>query len=133
MTESEDNMTTQERFNIVKQILEENDLPVCTLNIKQFDKVSELQLIAGAKDIVKKIKRYEEHIDSNNMKYPEYIMRCVRKNLDLDEIDVSRDMEIYSMSRKEIFNSVCTWNGLIGYGNKIADWVEDIYQISLND
>ena len=48
MTESEDNMTTQERFNIVKQILEENDLPVCTLNIKQFDKVSELQLIAGA-------------------------------------------------------------------------------------
>ena len=37
------------------------------------------------------------------------------------------------MSRKEIFNAVCTWNGLIGYGNKIADWVEDIYQISLND
>lgn len=133
MTESEDNMTTQERFNIVKQILEENDLSVCTLNIKQFDKVSELQLIAGAKDIVKKIKRYEEHIDSNNMKYPEYIMMCVRQNLGLDEIDVSRDMEIYSMSRKEIFNAVCTWNGLIGYGNTIVDWVKDIYQISLND
>lgn len=47
-------MTPKERFNSVKQILEENDLSVNTLNIKQFDKVSELQLIAGAKDIVKK-------------------------------------------------------------------------------
>ena len=49
-------MTSQERFNITKQILEENNLSVCTLNIKQFDKVSELQLIAGAKDVVEKIK-----------------------------------------------------------------------------
>lgn len=35
-------MTPKERFNSVKQILEENDLSVNTLNIKQFDKVSEL-------------------------------------------------------------------------------------------
>ena len=67
------------------------------------------------------------------MKYPEYIMMCVKQNLGLDETDVSRDMEIYSMSRKEIFNAVFTWNGLIGYGNTIADWIEDIYKISLND
>ena len=126
-------MTSQERFNITKQILEENNLSVCTLNIKQFDKVSELQLIVGAKDVVEKIKRYEEHIDSDKMKYPEHIMRCIRQNLGLDEMDVSRDLEIYSMSRKEVLNAVCTWNGLVGYGYTVAGWVEDIYQIKLGD
>lgn len=126
-------MTFQERVNITKQILEENNLSVCTLNIKQFDKVSELQLIAGAKDIVEKIKRYEEYIDSDKMKYPEHIMRCVRQNLGLDEMDVSRDLEIYSMSRKEVLNAVCTWNGLVGYGYTVAGWIEDIWQTELED
>lgn len=126
-------MTSQERYNIVKQILEENGLSLCTLNIKQFDKASELQLIAGAKDIVEKIKRYEEYIDSDKMKYPENIMRDVRRNLGLDEMDTSRDLEIYQMDRKDILNAVCTWNGLIGYGYTIASWIEDIYQIKLDD
>ena len=61
-------MTSQERFNIIMQILEENNLSICTLNIQQFDNVSELQLIAGAKDVVEKIKRYEEYIDSDKIK-----------------------------------------------------------------
>lgn len=127
-------MTTQDRFNIVKRILEENNLSICTLNIKQFDKVSELELIAGANEIVKKIKRYEEYINTDKMKYPENIMRDVRKNLGLDEMDVSRDLKIYQMDRKDLLNAVCATNGLIGgYGYTIAGWVEDIYQIKLND
>lgn len=126
-------MTSQERFNIVKQILEENKLSLCTLNIEQFDNVSELELIAGANDIVEKIKRYEEYVSSDKMKYPERIMRDVRKNLRLDEMDTSRDLEIYQMDRKDILNAVCTWNGLVGYGYTIAGWIEDIYQIKLED
>lgn len=126
-------MISQERFNIVKEILEENNLSLCTLNIQQFDKLSDLELIAGAKDTVEKIKRYEEYIESDKMKYPERIMRCVRQKLGLEEMDTSKDLEIYQMSRKEILNAVCTWNGLIGYGYTITGWIEDIWQIDLDD
>lgn len=125
-------MTSQERFNIIRDILEENDLPFCTSNIRQFDKISDMELIEGAKETVKKIRRYKEYTESNKIEYPENIMKCVRQNLGLDEMDASRDLEIYSMSRKEILNAVCTWNGLIEYGCTVAGWVEDIWQIKLD-
>lgn len=128
-------MTSQERFNIVKGILEENELSLCVLNISQFDKLTELELLMEneTNKIVEKIKRYEEYIDSDKMKYPESIMRDVRKNLGIDEMNTSRDLEIYQMDRKDVLNAVCTWNGLIGYGSTVIDWIEKIYQIELQD
>lgn len=126
-------MTSQERFDIVKEILEKNNLSLCTLNIQQFDNLSDLELIAGAKNTVMEIKRYEKYINTNKMKYPESIMRCVRRNLGLREMDTSKDLEIYKMSRKEVLNAVCTWNGLTGYGYTVAGWIEDIWQIELEE
>lgn len=126
-------MTREERFNIAKDILEKNDLSLCTLNLNQFDKISDLELFAGADDVVNRIKRYEAYVDKEKMKYPEKIMRDVRKNLGLDEMDTSMDLEIFQMDREDILNSVCNWNNLVGYGGTIRGWIEDIYQIKLKD
>ncbi|RFZ78272.1 hypothetical protein DS742_14255 [Lacrimispora amygdalina] len=126
-------MTSRERFNIAKDILDKNDLSLCTLNFNQFDKLSDLELIVGAEDVVKRIKRYEAYVDKEKMKYPESIMRDVRRNLGLNEMDTSMDLEIFQMDREDILNSVCNWNNLIGYGGTIRGWIEDIYQIKLKD
>ena len=53
------------------------------------------------------------------MKYPENIMRKVRGNLDLELDDTSRDGEIEGMSKREVFDRVCNWDGLINYGDTI--------------
>lgn len=66
------------------------------------------------------------------MKYPENIMRMVRGNLDLDFDDTSRDEEIECMSKNEVFESVCSWEGLIGYNHTIIGWIKDIYGVDLN-
>ena len=67
------------------------------------------------------------------MKYPENIMRMVRQNLDLDHDDTSRDREIEDMSKYEVFSRVCDWEGLIGYGNTIVKWINQIYGIDINN
>ena len=52
----------------------------------------------------------------------------MRKNLDLICVDVSRDMEIYSMSRKEIFNAVIFMERISDMEKKIADqWVVKMF------
>lgn len=61
------------------------------------------------------------------MKYPENIMRMVRGNLDLEADDANRDGEIKAMSKQEVFNRVCNWDGLIDYGNTIIKWINQIY------
>lgn len=66
------------------------------------------------------------------MKYPENIMRMVRGNLDLEADDANRDGEIKAMSKQEVFNRVCNWDGLIDYGNTIIKWINQIYGIDLN-
>ena len=66
------------------------------------------------------------------MKYPENIMRKVRGNLDLELDDTSRDGEIEGMSKQEVFNRVCNWDGLINYGDTIIKWINQIYGIDLN-
>ena len=66
-------------------------------------------------------------------KYPEYIMGYVRQNLGLDDPEVkTEDDFINSMSKDEILERVCNWNGLINYHNTVKGWVEDIYNIELN-
>lgn len=66
------------------------------------------------------------------MKYPENIMRMVRGNLDLELDDKSRDGEIEAMSKQEVLNRVCNWDGLIDYGDTIIKWINQIYGIDLN-
>lgn len=127
-------MTAQERFNIVKDILEKNDLGVSTLYIRQFDKLSELELLTESKTnaIIDEIKTYEKHTNGNKNIYPDNIMRNVRQNLGLDELDISRDDEIMSMAKQDVFNRYCEWNGLLGgYGYSLLNIVEDIYDINL--
>lgn len=66
------------------------------------------------------------------MKYPENIMRMVRGNLDLELDDKSCDGEIEAMSKQEVLNRVCDWDGLIDYGNTIIKWINQIYGVDLN-
>ena len=66
------------------------------------------------------------------MTYPENILRLVRQNLDLKPTDTSMDEEINNMSRNEVLNRVCEWEGLIGYGRVIREWINDIYGVNLD-
>lgn len=66
------------------------------------------------------------------MKYPENIMRMVRGNHDLELDDTSRDGEIEVMSKQEVFDRVCNWDGLIGYSTTIKSWINQIYGINLD-
>lgn len=65
------------------------------------------------------------------MKYSESIKVKVRQNLDYDKEDRSIDNEIDEMSADEVFNRVCTWEGLIGYGDTIREWIRDVYGVKL--
>lgn len=60
-------------------------------------------------------------------KYPENILSYVRQNLGLRPDDTSQDEVINEMSKPEVFSCVCNWHGLIGYGDTIRQWVNDIY------
>ena len=66
------------------------------------------------------------------MTYPENILRLVRQNLDIEPTDTSMDEEINAMSRNEVLDRVCEWEGLIGYGRVIREWIKDIYGVDLN-
>ena len=66
------------------------------------------------------------------MIYPENILRLVRQNLDIESTDTSMDEEINNMSRNEVLNRVCEWEGLIGYGRVIREWIKDIYGVDLD-
>lgn len=68
----------------------------------------------------------------NKNKYPEYIMNYVRQGMGLEENDTSKDDFINNvMSKNDVFDSVCDWQGLISWGVIIKDWVSDIYNIDL--
>lgn len=79
------------------------------------------------------IAKHKSYVANKKMKYPEYIMKDVRQHLGLDEDDTSMDSEIDSLSRSEILNVVCDWNGFVGCAYRIKSWIEDIYQIKLSD
>lgn len=67
-------------------------------------------------------------------KYPEYILKYVRQNLGLDDpTDKIKDDIISNMTKDEVLERVCNWNGLINYHNTIKGWIEDIYGIDLTD
>lgn len=59
--------------------------------------------------------------------YPDYIMESVRQRLGLEPYDTSRDDEINSMPHNAIFDHCLEWEGIIGYGYTIRNWIMDIY------
>lgn len=65
--------------------------------------------------------------------YSERILSYVRQNLGLNGNDNSQDQEIIKMSKSEILDRVCEWEGLINYGSTIKQWIEEIYNIKLPD
>ena len=66
-------------------------------------------------------------------KYSDSIMEDVRQNLGLEPDDTSRDDEINEMTRSEVLDRVCNWNGLIGYTDTIREWIEDVWGVDLDD
>ena len=66
-------------------------------------------------------------------KYFYIIMAAVRQNLGLEADDTSMDERINAMTRQEVLNRVCEWEGLIDYGETILDWIEDIWGVDLDD
>lgn len=66
-------------------------------------------------------------------RYPNFIMEYVRQNLGVEEDDTSRDDEINNMLKKEVLARVLEWNGICGYTDDIIQWINDIYNINLED
>ena len=64
--------------------------------------------------------------------YPYYIMEMVRQHLGLELYDTSRDEEINNMSHGTVLDHVMEWEGIIGYGYTIPQWIKDIYGIELS-
>ncbi len=71
------------------------------------------------------------YMDMNN-KFPENIMRILRKRRGLDGNDTSNDNLINTYSRSDAFAEVCTWNGLGYYDLTIKEWIKDIYGVELS-
>lgn len=65
--------------------------------------------------------------------YPESIMERVRQNLGLEEDDTSEDDFINSLSKNEIFERCCAWEGLLGgWHHILKGWVESIWNVDLD-
>ena len=67
------------------------------------------------------------------MSYSEQVMKRVRQSLGYEIDDTSHDEEIAVMSRDGLFNRCLEWEGIMGYGYIIRDFVEDIYKVKLTD
>ncbi|WP_394875529.1 hypothetical protein [Clostridium neonatale] len=113
--------------------MKKNNLEICPLNMKEFEGLSDLELLAKTENVITKIKRREAYVGKDKMKYNNKIMGDVREHIGLERTDISRDLEIYQMDRKDVLNAVCIKNGLKVHGDIIIDWIENIYQIKLED
>lgn len=64
--------------------------------------------------------------------YPEWLLKNIRQNLGLEPDDTSQDDEINAMSKQEVFERYLTWQGIIGYSNRIISVIETIYNVELD-
>jgi hypothetical protein len=65
-------------------------------------------------------------------RYPEPIMKTLRKRLGLEAEDTSRDNLINTYSPSEAFDEMLKWEGIIGYTGIIKYWIESIYGIDID-
>jgi hypothetical protein len=63
----------------------------------------------------------------------EYILKILRQRRGLNENDKSQDENIKKMSKDQIFNDICMWNGFIGWDYEIKKWIKDIYKVNLEE
>jgi len=69
--------------------------------------------------------------DREDNMYPNYIMEKVRQRLGLESYDTSRDEEINLLPRNNVLDACLEWEGIIGYGYTIRDWIKDVYGVTL--
>ena len=66
------------------------------------------------------------------LRYNDEIMKCLRLHLGVDEEDTSKDREIMSLDKREVFRQYCIWNGLSGdWCDSILSAVSNIYGFTL--
>lgn len=63
--------------------------------------------------------------------YPENIMQKLRMCFDLERNDDSMDEQFEGMDPTVVFEKMLEWEGIIGYGGRILDWVQDIWGVGL--
>lgn len=65
--------------------------------------------------------------------YSDSVMRRVRNVMGLEDNDESRDTEIRQLSPKEVFDYVLSYEGIIHFTDTIINWIDDIYEVDLDD
>jgi len=64
--------------------------------------------------------------------YNPSIKEAILDQLDLRDLsDEELDKVIRDTERRELFGMVCTYEGFINYSNQIIDWIEEIFDVSL--
>lgn len=66
-------------------------------------------------------------------RYPEYIMCMLRQRFCSKETDKSNDDVLNSLTPNEVFEEVCNFEGLVRYAYIIKKWVNDIYNVDLDE
>ena len=126
-------MDRTDRFKKVMDILDKNDLSNCCKSHMIFDQLKDEELDdeEKIKEVADIIRAYEDRVENNPSKYPEYIMAYLRQRRGLSEYDASKDEKLSNMQPSEVFAEVCNWNGLVNYDTTIKDWIKDIYGIEI--
>ena len=78
-------------------------------------------------------KEYLDYIKNSKNKYPERIMKTLRKVEGLSEYDFSRDGEINNFSPNETFEKIMDWNDMSEESDIIKEWIKDIYKVDLDN
>lgn len=60
-------------------------------------------------------------------------LKILAKTMDREVDDPVVLQEFNTMSPNELFDLVCTWEGMIGYSYEIKSWVKDIYGVDLDE
>jgi hypothetical protein len=62
------------------------------------------------------------------MEYSDSIKEALKEILDITD-----QKEIEQLSPSEVFETVLTYEGIIGYDDKIKDWITEIYGIDVEE
>ena len=69
--------------------------------------------------------------ENKAVQLPLNILKTLRASLGLDEDDTSKDNIINNMSKFELLEHVCNYEGLINYAGVILGWINAIYDMNL--
>lgn len=116
----------------VYRILIESRIDCSSLNVNLYKKYA--KEISNSDLIIDKIEEFNNYYENNNNSYSNDVMECLRQRGGLDRYDISKDNELSSLTRNEVFSEVCNWNGLLGgYDDTIKLWVKNIYGVDLEE